>query len=132
MVPDELMHPTGAMLASMLGVSGNTIVAYTKKGMPVLETGTKGKPHKYNFPDCFLWVVAHGVLVKRRKAVMGTLPMVLLGDAIVAADDGVRGYARWRPRGVTLAERLSYSVEEFDFALGELIEGEFLTMIWSH
>ncbi len=132
MVLDELIHPTGAMLASMLGVSGNTIVAYTKKGMPVLETGTKGKPHKYNFPDCFLWVVAHGGLVKRRKAVMGTLPMVLLGDAIVAADDGISCYARWRPRGVTLAERLGYSVEEFDFALGKLIEGEFLTMIWSH
>jgi hypothetical protein len=47
MVPDELIYPTGAMLASMLGVSGNTIVAYTKKGMPVLETGTKGKPRTY-------------------------------------------------------------------------------------
>ena len=71
------------------------------------------------------------MLVKRRKRVMGTLPMVLLGDAIVAADDGVRGYARWRSRGVALAERLGYSVAEFDFALGELIEAEIFSAVWA-
>ena len=132
MVDDNLMQPTGQALATMIGVSGNTVVAYAKKGMPVQEVGTKGKRNTYHFPDCFRWVVAHGVLLKRRKAILDTLPMLLLGDAIVGADDGVSGYARWRARGVTLAERLGYSVEEFDFALGELIEGEFLTMIWSH
>jgi hypothetical protein len=58
--------------------------------------------------------------------------MVLLGDAIVAADDGGRGYSRWHPRGVALADRLGFSEGEFNAAIGELIESEILALVWRH
>ena len=126
----ETMQATGNKVAKLFDVSANTVSAWTQKGMPVEAVGTRGKPSRYNLPDVFLWNLAHGIVVKRRKKVLDTLPMMLLGDTIVAADDGVRGYARWRPRGVALAERLGFSEGEFHAAIGELIEGELIALAW--
>jgi hypothetical protein len=128
----ELEAPSGQTVAHLLGVSANTISTWTKIGLPVLERGTRGKAHKYKFADCMRWYFAHCRLMERREPTLSTLPMVLLGDALMSGDGMRKSYRTWKPWALELTERLGYTEYEFEDALGELIENNLLDGAWQH
>jgi hypothetical protein len=58
--------------------------------------------------------------------------MCLLGDAFMSGNGEKRSYPAWRPWALDLTTRLGFTEREFEAALGELIEGEFLGCAWRY
>lgn len=117
---------SGAELSEIIGKSKNTIVEWTRRGLPC-ERGKAGNAYTYHVPHVILWMGAKRLLETLGRPLMDSLPMMLLGDQMMNHTDS---FAAWRPQASALAKELGFSDKDFDAALGELIQAGLLTNAW--
>ncbi len=64
-VEDVIMNR--AQLATAFDTSENTIGKWVGKGMPVIETGTRGNAYQFQPSDCYAWRMWQSAAEKARK-----------------------------------------------------------------